>query len=161
MLIKFNNSGCERVGQINHLLFLLILFSLTSTIVLLLIFFPSPLFKITKPAKAAAGDIVAIRIVGASTTVADVTSACNIDSVCSGWVAEIDVSEMGAGGTYSLGIGVNNDPTSAKIVCTVISQGYDSNGNASTLPGLFTELTNFENPIMPHIQHHTPMMKHW
>lgn len=68
--------------------------------------------------KAAAGDITAVRIIG--TEPGD------------GWVAEIDIDGLAAGGTYNFGLGSNNDPSTAKIVFTVISKGYDASGNATT-----------------------------
>ena len=52
---------------------------------------------------------------------------------CNGWVAEVDVSGVSAGGAYSLGIGVNNDPTNAKLSCVVTSLGYNTSGNATTI----------------------------
>ncbi len=81
----------------------------------------------------ATGDITAIRILGSATGVTDATSACNTASACTGWVAEIDVAGLSTGGTYSLGMGVNNDPTNATIKCTVTSLGYDTSGNATTI----------------------------
>lgn len=68
----------------------------------------------------ATGDIIAVRIASASAH--------------NGWVAEIDIDNLGTGGTYAFGMGVNNDPTSAKIVFTVISPGYNAAGEAITRP---------------------------
>jgi len=82
--------------------------------------------------RAATGDITAIRIVGSSTTVADATSACNAGSACTGWVAEIDMSGLVTGGTYNLGMGTNNDPSAANVVCNATSLAYDTSGNTTT-----------------------------
>lgn len=68
---------------------------------------------------AATGDITAVRIAG--------------DTVHNGWTAEIDISGLSTGGTYAMGLGANNDPGGAKVVFTVNSPGYDSNGNATTI----------------------------
>ncbi len=81
----------------------------------------------------ATGDITAVRVLGSATGVTDATSACNTASACTGWVAEIDVAGLSTGGTYSLGMGVNNDPTNATIKCTVTSLGYDDTGSATTI----------------------------
>src|SRR4051794_37459310 len=80
--------------------------------------------SLTLPLWGATGDITAIRIIGSATTVAETTSACNTASACTGWVAEVDAANLSTGGTYALGIGPNNDPSGAKIVCTVTSSGY-------------------------------------
>jgi hypothetical protein len=84
---------------------------------------------------AATGDIVAARIVGATTTVSDATSACNTSGACNGWVLELDetvASWTATGEAYSLGIGANGSVNAAKIVVTVTSTGYDKTGTATT-----------------------------
>ena len=80
----------------------------------------------------ATGDVTAIRVIGSVTGVSEATSACNTASACTGWVAEIDVTSLATGGTYALGIGTNNSPAAANIVCTVTSSAYDTSGNATT-----------------------------
>jgi len=65
------------------------------------------------------GDISAIRIASAAAH--------------NGWVAEIDISGLSPGGTYALGLGTNNDPSTAKIVFTVTSSGYDATGVLGTI----------------------------
>jgi hypothetical protein len=80
----------------------------------------------------ATGDILAVRVVGSTTGVADAESACNTASACTGWVAEIDVDNLSTGGTYALGIGALNSPAAAKITCTVTSSGYDATGTLGT-----------------------------
>jgi len=65
------------------------------------------------------GDISAIRIASATAH--------------NGWVAEIDISGLSTGGTYALGLGTNNDPSTAKIVFTVTSSGYDATGVLGTI----------------------------
>jgi hypothetical protein len=70
-------------------------------------------------AHAAAGDITGVRIAG--------------DAAHNGWTAEIDIEGLSTAGTYAFGMGTNNDPTNAKIVFTVTSPGYDTNGNATTI----------------------------
>jgi hypothetical protein len=69
-------------------------------------------------AKAASGDITAVRIAG--------------DAVHNGWTAEIDISGLSAGGAYNLGLDANNNPIAPKVVFTITSPGYDKNGNATT-----------------------------
>ena len=70
-------------------------------------------------AHAATGDITAVRIAG--------------DAAHNGWTAEIDIEGLSTGGTYNLGLGANNDPSTSKIVFTVTSPGYDTSGNATTV----------------------------
>ena len=77
------------------------------------------LVGLTTDAHAAPGDITAVRIAGNATH--------------NGWTAEIDIASTGTGGTYDLGLGSNNDPSTAKIVFTLTSPGYDASGNATTL----------------------------
>ena len=101
---------------------------------LLIVLFTCVGFLITSPiVHAATGDIVAVRIVGATTTVASANSACNATSSCNGWVAEIDIAGLNASGTYSFGLGTNNDPTNAKIVLTVTSLGFTATGATTTV----------------------------
>lgn len=73
---------------------------------------------------AAPGDILAVRVVGSTTTVTDSTSACNTASACDGWVLEVDVDALAVGGTYSLGIGTRNNVTNATAYCDVTGDGY-------------------------------------
>lgn len=82
---------------------------------------------------AAAGDITAVRIMGPAEVVTDASSSCGVSATCNGWVAEIDISGLNPGGTYNFGLGTNNNPTNAKIAFTVVSPGYDTNGNATTV----------------------------
>lgn len=64
---------------------------------------------------AAAGDITAIRIAP------------------NGWYAEVDIEGFVTGGTYAYGLGSGLDPTNAKMVFTVTSQGYDASGTLGTV----------------------------
>jgi hypothetical protein len=73
---------------------------------------------------AANGDITACRIKG--------TDPGN------GWVLQIDIESSGGtpinvGGTYAMGLGTNNDPSTAKTVLTVTSLGFDATGTATTV----------------------------
>lgn len=88
---------------------------------LILIFSLAGFLSLFPPAKvfAATGDITAVRIAS--------------DTAYSGWTAEIDIDGLSTGGTYDFGLGANNDPTNAKMVFTVTSQGYDDSGNATTM----------------------------
>ena len=70
-------------------------------------------------AKAATGDITAVRI----------SSAPYKDS----WVAEIDIEGMASAGTFSMGMGNVNDPAGARILLNVTSPGYDTNGNVTSV----------------------------
>lgn len=72
-------------------------------------------FGLTNKAEAATGDITAVRIHPM------------------GWFAEVDIEGLDTTGTFDLGMGANNDPTNAKMVFTVTSQGYDDTGNATTM----------------------------
>lgn len=83
---------------------------------------------------AATGDITAVRI--------------SSDTAYSGWVAEVDISGLSTGGTYDFGLGTNNDPTNAKMVFTVTSQGYDDSGNATTMTRTVYG-TNYVRKIYP------------
>lgn len=76
------------------------------------------------PAVAAPGDIVEMRVVGNTSTVADATSACSTALSCNGWVLEIDLDQMDIGGLYNLGLRTFFDPAFASISCQVTSQGY-------------------------------------
>lgn len=61
----------------------------------------------------ATGDILAVRISNATNG--------------NGWVAEIDIENLAAGGTYAFGSGTNNATTeTAKVVFTVTSEGYNT-----------------------------------
>jgi hypothetical protein len=55
--------------------------------------------------------------------------SCSIEST--GWYALITVDSLSTGGTYSFGMGTNNDPSVAKIVLNVTSEGY-TNGVLGT-----------------------------
>ncbi len=69
---------------------------------------------------AAVGDISAVRISG--------------NESFNGWVAEVDISDfVSTSTTNSLGLGANNDPSGAKIVFTVTSNGYTAAGAVTTL----------------------------
>jgi hypothetical protein len=70
------------------------------------------------------GDIAAVRIV---------KDTCAAGISCNGWAAEIDVTGLGTGGTYALGLGANNSPSTAKVVFTVTSPGYDATGALGTV----------------------------
>lgn len=52
-----------------------------------------------------------------------------------GWYADITIEGLSTGGTYSLGLGTNNDPATGtpKITFTVVSLGYDDTGAATTI----------------------------
>lgn len=67
----------------------------------------------------AAGDITAVRIASAAQH--------------NGWVAEVDVEGRNDGGTYDFGLGANNNPSTAKMVLTVQSPGYDATGAPTTI----------------------------
>ena len=67
----------------------------------------------------AAGDILAVRIASAAEH--------------NGWVAEVDVDSLSTGGTYAFGLGTNNNPSTAKLVLTVTSSGYDAAGAPTTM----------------------------
>jgi hypothetical protein len=74
------------------------------------------------PCLAAEGDITAVRILGSD--------------IGNGWEAEIDITDgatLDVGGTYAFGLGTNNDPTTAKVVFTVTSLGFDDTGDNTTI----------------------------
>lgn len=65
----------------------------------------------------------------------DVVS-CTIESL--GFAAQVVLSGLGTGGTFNfgysaVGAGAGGDPANAKMRFTVTSQGYDANGNATTI----------------------------
>lgn len=68
----------------------------------------------------------------------DIT-ACRIKGTApgDGWVLQVDVdathSAISTGGAYDLGLGTNNNPSTAKITLTVTSLGYDNTGAATTI----------------------------
>ena len=75
-----------------------------------------------RPAVAAQGDILGVRIIGEANR--------------NGWVAEIDIDSVTTGGTYNMGItpataGSQVD-ANAKVTFTVTSPGFDTSGNATT-----------------------------
>lgn len=55
----------------------------------------------------------------------------SVDS--NGWVASITVEGLAVGGTYDFGLGTNNNPSTAKIIFTVVSLGYDDTGSPTTI----------------------------
>ncbi len=61
--------------------------------------------------------------------------ACRIASAAAhnGWVAEIDIDNLATGGTYAMGLGADANPSTAKIVFTLTSTGYDATGAGTTL----------------------------
>jgi hypothetical protein len=80
----------------------------------------SLLFSIS--AWCSTGDITAVRI--------------SSDATSNGWAALVDIETggvMSTGGIYSLGMGARNNPSNAKVVFTVTSQGFDSSGDATTV----------------------------
>lgn len=82
---------------------------------------------------AAPGDILAVRVVGTTSSVTDATSACNSAEACNGWVLEVDVDSLATGGAYSLGIGTRNNTTTATGYCDVSSPGYTAAAAATTI----------------------------
>lgn len=81
-------------------------------------------FLLCLSAWGATGDITAVRVIA---------STCTAGASCNGWVAEIDLEGLSVGGTYDFGLGANNNPSTAKIVFTVTSPGYDTSGNTTTI----------------------------
>lgn len=81
------------------------------------------LLLISTLAYAATGDITAVRVLG---------STCTAGASCNGWVAEIDLEGLSTGGTYNFGFGANNNPSTAKLVLTVTSPGYNTSGVLGT-----------------------------
>ena len=80
--------------------------------VCLLLFIPLLCFGAT-------GDITAARISNASPG--------------DGWILELDISGLSAGGTYAFGMNANNsDPENAKVVLTVTSEGYNTSAVLGT-----------------------------
>lgn len=71
----------------------------------------------------ATGDILSV-------TIPDKTSA-GTDS--DGWFADIKIEGFVSGGTYDYGYTGNNDPSSAKVVFTVVSEGYNTSGTLGTV----------------------------
>ena len=57
-------------------------------------------------------------------------SSCYISS--DGYSAYITVSGLSTGGTYDSGLGTNNNPSTAKIVFTLTSEGYSNSGALGT-----------------------------
>src|SRR5690242_18503449 len=78
-------------------------------------------------------DITAVRIDGTTSATA---SACPTASACNGWVAELDTSSsVATGGTYALGLSslaTFNKPSGAKLILTVTSSGYKTDGTTTT-----------------------------
>ena len=67
-------------------------------------------------ARAATGDIMSVTV------------------LANGWQADIVIQGLGTGGTYSFGLGTNNNPATGtpKVVFTVVSLAYDDTGAATT-----------------------------
>ena len=87
-------------------------------------------------ASAAQGDILGVRIVGATNH--------------NGWVAEIDIDALGTGGAYDMGItpataGATID-TNAKLKLHVTSPGYDTNGNPTTTTRMVYGTSSLRQP---------------
>lgn len=89
---------------------------------LLIIVAASALFTNVQSAQAALGDITNVRITK------------------DGWYAEVDIDGFKTGGTADYGMSedtnpatIDNNPDAAKMVFTVTSQGYDTNGNLGTI----------------------------
>ena len=61
-----------------------------------------------------------------------VNSACVIAGACNGVVAQVNISTIGTGGTYTLGLGTNNSINAAKFVVTVTHNGYQSGANCGS-----------------------------
>src|SRR5437868_9393975 len=76
--------------------------------------------------RAATGDITAVRMLGTTCTAASLA--------CNGWVAEIDISGLATGGSYSFGNLADpaNYATTAKGSVTCTSPTYDTTGTAGT-----------------------------
>lgn len=52
--------------------------------------------------------------------------------LANGWTMDVVVEGVGAGGTYSFGMGANNAPAAAKVVLALTSQGYSVAGTLGT-----------------------------
>lgn len=77
------------------------------------------------PLCAADGDITAVRVIG---------NTCAATFSCDGFVAEIDIEGLSTGGTYTLGLGTQNNPSSAKILFTATSPSFSpTDGSATTI----------------------------
>jgi len=73
---------------------------------------------VTTPASPVTGDILSV----------------SIDTETGGMTyATITVKGFTTGATYAFGMGTNNDPTNAKVVFDVFSEGYDSAGNLKVI----------------------------
>lgn len=59
----------------------------------------------------------------------------SVTILANGWEADIVIVGLSTGGTYAMGLGTNNDPSTGtpKIAFTVVSLGYDSAGVATTV----------------------------
>lgn len=91
---------------------------------------------------AATYDVSAVRITKDTAAISDTGN---------GSIAEIDITQDGTphpttGGLYSLGLGVNNSPASAKIVFTVTSPGYDNTGTLGTIQRTIWGVSNVRKP---------------
>ncbi|MDR3765287.1 MAG: hypothetical protein P4M01_14460 [Acidobacteriota bacterium] len=67
----------------------------------------------------------------AATTVSAATAVWGVTH--NGWVAELDISGLATGGTYTTGLTTTNDPTAAKVVFTVSSPGYTATAASTTM----------------------------
>lgn len=57
----------------------------------------------------------------------------NVDINADGYSADITIEGFVDGGTYDYGLTGDNDPTSAKVVFTATSLGYDATGSSTTV----------------------------
>gem|GEM_PF-5813353 len=85
-------------------------------VIIVILFIFGGLLVSVAPVHAATGDITAVTVRS------------------DGWSADVDISNfISTSTTNSLGFSTNNDPTNAKIVFTVTSNGYDATGAVTTL----------------------------
>lgn len=71
----------------------------------------------------APGDIVSVTIPNKT------TAGTSTD----GWYCDVLIEDAVDGGAYDFGLGTDNDPTNAKFVMTVTSQGYNAAGELGTV----------------------------
>jgi hypothetical protein len=88
------------------------------------------------------GDILGARI-------ADGTED-GLPASTNGWVLELDVEGVSTGGTYALGIGAGNDPSTAKVVLTVSSAGFDATGAPTTVERQIHATVRLRKPYPDH-----------
>lgn len=90
---------------------------------------------LTAPLCATVFTPTAFRINGTTTAS---NSACNPTTtsasqhVCDGFVLEVDVPTIATTGSFTLGMGTNNDPKNAVIILTVTSSGFASGSNCGS-----------------------------